>query len=425
MTGENGTADWRELSKVCLHLAFEGQTAEAIHCGTEALELAAEDVGRDHADFAECLKNLACAYLYGGDPGEAETMLREAVAIGTATLGAGHELVAEYVHQLGAACHLNGKLDEAEKHYRSGLAIRENLVGASHPTVAKSLGDLARLLHDRGRPLSEVEAPIRRAQTVLGDFIARAAADGASAEPAEPAEADQVAEAVIDLSTLCNNLGYLYLQNDRPVEAETELLKALDYLEEFAARGGRPGDRTIINHMTNLRNAIAAQGRDVGEHSAFVTELLPRAEALLEPTLDDLVAQERLFWAALTAQLLIVRDREKLTDAAMADALYDVFSTGHLPSMFFDPPELPDLLTGVADRAFQSELITIVPMTLELVSRGVHPLEESLETLAEIAIGILINTDPQANPNLGLDDPNDDDTADTNGAGDDDDDTAG
>jgi CHAT domain-containing protein/Flp pilus assembly protein TadD len=145
-------------------LGNRGRYAEAEPLIRRSLDLRESALGRDHADVAESLHNLASLYFHQGRPGEAEPLLLRALAIREKALGPDHPAVAETLGNLGLAYSALGRGDEAEALYLRSLAIREKAYGPDHPEICYPLTNLAMLYLRQGRA-DTAEALLKR---VLG-----------------------------------------------------------------------------------------------------------------------------------------------------------------------------------------------------------------------------------------------------------------
>jgi len=130
-------------------------------------------LGKEHADVATSLNNLALVLQQQGSLVEAETSQCEALLMQTKLLGVEHPDVATSIANLANLLKDQERLVEAEALHREALRMREKLLGAAHPDVASSFEDLARLLIEQGRvfeaePLAERCAAILQNQSPAG-----------------------------------------------------------------------------------------------------------------------------------------------------------------------------------------------------------------------------------------------------------------
>ena len=125
----------------------------------EALAIAIEIHGTDHAAVAESMNLLARALTARGALDEAEALLKDALSMQRAILGDQHPDVAATVFNVGELLLARGDRDGAESHYRDALAMRRELLGV-HKDIAVNIIMLAHLLKDKDE-LDEAEALFR------------------------------------------------------------------------------------------------------------------------------------------------------------------------------------------------------------------------------------------------------------------------
>ena len=150
--------DFREAE--ALESQDDFREAEALH--REALAIRRNVYGDHHALTAESLDNLGLILHRQWRHAEAEPLYRQALAIRRNVFGNEHEAVAMSLSNLAVLLRVEGRLSESEPLHREALAIRRKLLGNVHPDVAISINGLGNLLRDEGK-LNEAEAMHREA----------------------------------------------------------------------------------------------------------------------------------------------------------------------------------------------------------------------------------------------------------------------
>lgn len=123
--------------------------AEALY--REALALRIAWFGRDHAEVATVVQNLAALDLGRGRVEEALHGFEEAAAILARAWPAGHPDRATELNNWGMALFEADRLQDAEQRLREALAMRERLLPPDHPHLAGSRNNLGELLQFTGR----------------------------------------------------------------------------------------------------------------------------------------------------------------------------------------------------------------------------------------------------------------------------------
>jgi CHAT domain-containing protein/uncharacterized protein HemY len=146
----------------------EGQYADAIVRGEQALALREAVLGGTHPDVATSLDMLGLHLLLRGDAARAETLLQRALAIREAALDKNHPDIARTLNTLARLYTNQGLYSRAEPLYARALAIREAAFGQNHPLVAEVLHNLANLyvarrLYARAEPLFARALALREA----------------------------------------------------------------------------------------------------------------------------------------------------------------------------------------------------------------------------------------------------------------------
>lgn len=146
----------------------EGQYADAIARGEQALAIREAVLGGTHPDVATCLDMLGLHRLLQGDVVRAEPLLQRALAIQEAALDKNHPDIARTLNTLAKLYADQALYSRAEPLYARAVAIREAAFGKRHPLVAESLNSFADLyvaqrLYARAEPLYARALAIREA----------------------------------------------------------------------------------------------------------------------------------------------------------------------------------------------------------------------------------------------------------------------
>jgi len=155
-------------------LSENGKYQDARPLVEEALAIRREELGPEHADYAEALNDLAALFYHQADYQKAEELYERALKIQTAALGPGHHLVAQTQNNLAALLLDLGRLDRAQELFFEALMTREKTLGKEHEDVANTLNNLCTLFMYRGnfqsaRPLAERAIKIHKKALKPGD----------------------------------------------------------------------------------------------------------------------------------------------------------------------------------------------------------------------------------------------------------------
>ena len=316
-----------------------GDYAEAERLGREALAIRRDLFGEDHEEVAESLTSLAAILSAGRDPAAAGPLAREALRIRIAALGPAHPSIAETLNVLARTLEINGEYEEAERLFQEALAMRRSTLGEGHAEVATSLNNLASLSTSRGDftgadSLYREALAIRRAtlgerhpyvastlnnlavvQDQLGRYDEAAALYGESLslrrstlgdlhpdlarglsnfglflfrrmrdyDAAEPVLLEALAmrrkiygNEYPEVAQTLNNLGGLFLEQQRPADAEPWFREALEI--NRAAFGARHPN--VGFNLNNLGRTLHARGDHAGAEELLREAVDLRLEAL-------------------------------------------------------------------------------------------------------------------------------------------------
>ncbi len=127
-----------------------GNHSEAIRLGTEALNIRKRVLGKENIDYMASLHNLALCYSALENYTEAITLETEVLSIIKPTLGKEHP---DYVAVLAFLAFYHSRLGnytEAIHFETEALNIKEQTLGKEHPDYAQSLGNLANYYESLG-----------------------------------------------------------------------------------------------------------------------------------------------------------------------------------------------------------------------------------------------------------------------------------
>ncbi|MCW5205462.1 tetratricopeptide repeat protein [Desulfobulbus sp. F5] len=139
------------LNDLALVYMSQGRYEEAELRYKRSLEIWEEKLGKDHPDVAISLNNLASLYYSQGRYAEAEPLYKRALEIIKKVFVQDHPSVATYQNNLALLYDAQGRYAEAEPLYRRSLEICEKFLGKEHPHVAAALNNLAWLYYSQGR----------------------------------------------------------------------------------------------------------------------------------------------------------------------------------------------------------------------------------------------------------------------------------
>jgi tetratricopeptide (TPR) repeat protein/DNA-binding XRE family transcriptional regulator len=133
----------------------------------ESLLLKARDIllrtlGEIHADYAQCLNELALLYHYWGRYEQAEALYRQALHIREQLFGTEHMTIAESLNNLGGLFNNWGQYAQAEVFYHRSQLILEKLLGPDDPLVVHLLHNVGAIHWLRGQ-YTQAESLLLRA----------------------------------------------------------------------------------------------------------------------------------------------------------------------------------------------------------------------------------------------------------------------
>ncbi len=147
-------------------LQNSGELAQSRSYRERALEIRERAFGRDSADVANTLVNLANTLNSMDLPEQAQPLLTRALAVYERALGPDHPNIAAAANNLGNAYYAMSDYPRALDSYRRSIDVTTRVLGADHPEIAAKLDNVGMALNDLGR-YDESIAPLEHAIAVL------------------------------------------------------------------------------------------------------------------------------------------------------------------------------------------------------------------------------------------------------------------
>ena len=271
------TAETQTLARLAdaefaIVLAQSARYGEAETLLRRILQHVEHALGREHADYAVCLSNLADVLATQSKYAEAELIARDAVAILARTQGREHHVYSAALTSLGATLSAQGKYAEAEHTFRDSLEIKLSALGRDHLSYGISLHNLAHVLSAQGKYV-EAESGLRASLALTDKVLGREHPDYAGS---------------------LQSLALLLSKQGRHSEAESLLRTSVDLLERALGRE-HPNYSTSLHNLAVelssrgkyaeaeriLREVIALNAKAPGrEHPDYGASLHALASAL-------------------------------------------------------------------------------------------------------------------------------------------------
>jgi CHAT domain-containing protein/Tfp pilus assembly protein PilF len=227
-----------------------------------ALTLAEGVRGRDDAQVAAVVAELAAVYLDLPDFARAESLYQRALAITEKTLGPEHPRTALVRLRLAGVYQLSGQRPKAEALLRPSLEIIEKTLGTDHLWFVSGLRVLAALRSEAG-DLDQVQEILARELAIL--------------------EKIEYTESIVYAGVL-NNLGDVYGRKSDYVRAVDLLGRALAIGEKL--RGS--DDYFLSNPLINL-GVVARQQKNYPSAEAYYRRALSIRQRIVGPDHPELV----------------------------------------------------------------------------------------------------------------------------------------
>ncbi|HEX3880041.1 MAG TPA: tetratricopeptide repeat protein [Bryobacteraceae bacterium] len=195
-------------------LEGRGSYDAAIRVLEEAVRLRSS-TGKETADLADSLLELANSHFYAGHYAQAEALNQQLLGIHRRIFGPRHPTIAEDLINLGAIQHELGHYREAESYHRQALEINLAFYGNNHYKTASNLTLIARALIKQNR-YDEAIPLLRRALAIQEGVFGKVHPNVASA---------------------INDLGTAALAQGRFDEAEADFRRMVDiYRSVYAGK---------------------------------------------------------------------------------------------------------------------------------------------------------------------------------------------
>ncbi|MCS6785458.1 MAG: tetratricopeptide repeat protein, partial [Thiobacillaceae bacterium] len=116
--------EWETLNQEVMELYRAGHYDRAVVVARKALQVAEQNVGREHPDVATSLNNLAALYRAQGAYTQAEPLIKRALAIQEKALGREHPDVATSLENLADLYRATKRETQAQELERRAARIR-------------------------------------------------------------------------------------------------------------------------------------------------------------------------------------------------------------------------------------------------------------------------------------------------------------
>ena len=260
-----------------LELYHAGKYKEALPVAEEYVNLAREQYGENHFEYAIALNNLAEIYRTQSRLDDAKKLFEQALQIEEVTLGPDHENVAVRVYNLARLHDDQENYEIAEKLLYRSIQIWEKKLGPEHKQLATALNTLAEIYVKQGRE-DEAEPLFEHSLTIYENSLGRDSAEVAIVlknlatlyheqgilEEARPRmkRALEIEEQVfgplhLNVAVTLTKLGQVYQELGMIDELEPVLQRALQiYKDNF------PDDHSEVTHIYSvLANLYIEQER--------------------------------------------------------------------------------------------------------------------------------------------------------------------
>lgn len=276
--GDRFRQGWQQLDRQAFQLYEQGRHDEAIRMATQACELARQQFGADHPDYATSLGNMAVLRMRMSNYTTAEPLMRQALEIKRKALGEDHPDYVNSLNNLAGLYYYMGNHAESAQLYHQVVNIKRTIMRENDPDYIASLNNLTEIYRSMGNyaaaePLCLQALEIRR--KALGEddpdyatslnnlaVLYRAMGKNAAAEPllcqALRISRKTLGEDHPDYATNLDNLAVLYVVMGKFAEAEPLFHQALEIKRK--ALGEDHPDYAIS--LNNLAEFYRAMGND-------------------------------------------------------------------------------------------------------------------------------------------------------------------
>ena len=130
------------LANIADAYLFIGEYGNALQCAQKALEIREKVLGKEHPDTATIYNNLAFVYRHQGNYAKALEMYQKALAICEKVLGKEHPNTATTYNNIAVVYSKQGLFNEALKYYEKALYVREKALGKEHPETGATYNNI-------------------------------------------------------------------------------------------------------------------------------------------------------------------------------------------------------------------------------------------------------------------------------------------
>lgn len=145
------------LNNLAYVYQLQGRYDEAIKFRLICIDINRKVFGNEHTRIATDLNNLANVYHSQGKYDEAIEKFEETLKIDEKTIGKEHSAYATGLNNLAGVYKSQGKYDEAIEKYKEALLIGEKTIGKEHPDYATHLNNLASVYDSQGKYNDAIE----------------------------------------------------------------------------------------------------------------------------------------------------------------------------------------------------------------------------------------------------------------------------
>ena len=226
---------------------LQGRYEQAEPLFLQAIEILKITLPDNHPSFATQLNNLAELYRSQGRYEEAEPLYLQAIEIDKNALPDNPQELANHLNNLANLYSDQGRYEEAEPLYSQAIEIDKNTLPDNHPYLAYSLNNLAHLYNLQGR--------YEQAESL---YLQAIEIDKNALIPTHPILANHL-----------NNLASLYSKQGRYEEAEPLYLQTIE-IDKISLSPDHP---TFATHLNNLAGLYNLQGRYEEAETLFLQGL--------------------------------------------------------------------------------------------------------------------------------------------------------
>ena len=232
------SSDARALNDLGSQLLEEGDVLGAEPLFRQALDIAQNTLGEEHADTAVCLGNLADVLVQKGDLVEGENFHRTSLAIKEKVLGENHPGTAYSYNNLAGLLQIKGELKAAQELYMKALSVKREILGPQSKSTATTLNNLSALLYARG-DLSGAEVHLREALAIKEALLG---------------------QKHLDTAICHNNLANLLMEMGKPEEAEPHMSLALD-VRTVSLGPRHPDTKSSFAALKSINKAVESRSK--------------------------------------------------------------------------------------------------------------------------------------------------------------------